>query len=86
MQANLNPFDLISTSMSHVQPERKQHKALPLPPFGKSDHNYMLLIPAYKQKLKQEVSVTRSKRKWSDDVGATLEEGFARTDWNMFWD
>ena len=25
-------------------------KALPLPPFGKSDHNSILLIPAYKKK------------------------------------
>ena len=32
------------------------HKALPRPrpPFGKYDHNVFLLIPAYKQKLKQE--------------------------------
>ena len=32
----------------------KQENAQPLPrlPFGKSDHNSILLIPAYKQKLK----------------------------------
>ena len=38
---------------------RDAYKALPRPPFGKSDHNSILLIPAYKQKLKQEVPVTR---------------------------
>ena len=65
---------------------RDAYKALPWPPFGKSDHNYILLIPAYKQKLKQEVPVTRSIRKWSDDVDATLQDCFASTDWNMFWD
>jgi hypothetical protein len=27
---------------------RDTYKALPLPPFGKSDHNSILLIPAYK--------------------------------------
>jgi hypothetical protein len=57
---------------SVVQPEEKQtldhlypthrdaYKALHRPPFGKSDHNSILLIPAYKQKLKQEVPMTRS--------------------------
>ena len=39
---------------------RASYKALPRPQFGKSDHNSILLIPAYKQKLKQEAPVTRS--------------------------
>ena len=60
------------------------NKALPCPPFGKSDHNSLLLIPAYKQKLKQEASVTRSKEKWSDEADAKLQDCFASTDWNMF--
>jgi hypothetical protein len=84
MQGNLNPFDLLSTNMLHVQPDRKNtidqlyftqrdaYKALPQPPFDKSDHNSILLIPVYKQKLKQEVPVTRSIRKWPDDADAKL--------------
>ena len=44
------------------------------------------MIHAYKQKLKQEGPVTRSIRKWSDDADATLQDCFASTDWNMFWD
>ena len=48
------------------------------------NHNCILLIPAYKQKLKQEVAVTRSLRKWSEDADAKLQECFASTDWNMF--
>ena len=44
------------------------------------------MIPAYKQKLKQEVPVTRSIRKWSDDADAKLQDCFASTDWNMYWD
>ena len=44
------------------------------------------MIPAYKLKLKQEVPVTRSIRKWSDDTDATLQDCFASTDWNMFLD
>ena len=84
------------TSMSRVQTKEKQwhfysthrdaYKALLCPPFGKSDHNSILLIPAYKQKLKQGVPVTRSIRKWSDDSDATLQDCFASTDWNMFRD
>jgi hypothetical protein len=65
---------------------RDTYKALPRPPFGKSDHNSILLIPTYKQKLKQEVPVTRSIGKWSDDVDAKLQDCFASTDWNMFRD
>jgi hypothetical protein len=98
MQANLNPFYLISTSMSRATRGRKKtldhlysthrdaYKALSRPLFGKSDHNFALLILAYKQKLKQEVPVTRSIRKWSDDADATLQVCFSSKDWNMFWD
>ena len=63
---------------------RDAYKALPRPPFGKSDHNSILLILAYKQKLKQEAPVTRSKRKWSDEADAKLQVCFSSTDWNMF--
>jgi hypothetical protein len=50
------------------------------PPFGKSDHNSIFLIPAYKQKLKQEAPVTRSIKKWSDEADAKLQDCFASTD------
>ena len=84
--------------MLNVQPEGKKtldhlysthrdtYKALPHPPFGKSDHNYILLIPAYQQKLKQEAAVTRSIKKCSDEADAKLQDCFAITDWNMFRD
>ena len=63
------------------------YKALPRPPFGKSDHNSILLIPAYKQKLQQqEAPVTWSIKKWSDEAGAKLQDCFASTDWNMLQD
>ena len=52
-------------------------------PFGRSDHNAVLLIPAFKQKLKQE---TPTPKKWSDEADAKLQDGFASTDWNMFKD
>ena len=56
---------------------RDTYKALPRHPFGKSDHNSILLIPAYKQKLKQEVPVTQSIKKWSDEADAKLQDCFA---------
>ena len=46
----------------------------------------ILLIPAYKQKLKREVPVTRSIWKGADDADATLQDCFASTDSNMFCD
>ena len=57
---------------------RDAYKALLCPPFSKSDHNSILLILACKQKLKQDVQVTRSIRKWSDDADATLQDCFDR--------
>ena len=56
---------------------RDAYKALLCPPFGKYDHNSILLIPAYKQKLKQEAPVTRSIKKWSDEADANLQDCFA---------
>ena len=47
------------TTLDHLYSTHKDaYKALPHPSFGKSDHNSILLIPAYKQKLKQEAPVT----------------------------
>ena len=96
MQGNLNRFYLISTSMLNVQQQGKKtldhlycthtdtYKALPFPPCGKYDHNSILLIPAYKQKLKQEVPGARSIRKLLEDADAKLQDCFASADWNIF--
>jgi hypothetical protein len=65
---------------------RDVYKALPRPPFGKSDQNSILLIPAYKTKLKQEAPVTLSIKQWSDEADAKLQDSFAGRDWNMFRD
>ncbi len=37
-------------------PLRDAYKSLPRPPFGKSDHSSVLLLPAYRQKLKHPLS------------------------------
>jgi hypothetical protein len=44
------------------------------------------MIPAYKQKFKQETPVTQSIKMWSDDADAMLQNCFASTDWNIFRD
>jgi hypothetical protein len=36
------------------------YKAISRPPFSKSDYDSILLLPAYKQRLKREVPVVRS--------------------------
>ncbi len=40
------------------------YKSLPRPPFGKSDHSSVLLLPAYRQKLKREAPALRTIQCW----------------------
>ncbi|CDQ67609.1 unnamed protein product [Oncorhynchus mykiss] len=47
---------------------RDAYKALPRSPFGKADHDSILLIPAYRQKLKQEAPALRSVQRWSTNL------------------
>ncbi len=43
---------------------RDAYKSLPRPPFGKSDHSYVLLLPAYRQELKREAPVLSIIQAW----------------------
>uniref|UniRef100_A0A8K9USR6 Reverse transcriptase domain-containing protein n=1 Tax=Oncorhynchus mykiss TaxID=8022 RepID=A0A8K9USR6_ONCMY len=63
---------------------RDAYKALPRPPFGKADHDSILLIPAYRQKLKQEAPTLRSVQRWSDQADSTFQDCFHHVDWEMF--
>ncbi len=54
------------------------------PPLGRSDHNAVLLLPRYKQKLKTEKVQTRSFHVWDFDSIETLKGCFEVTDWNVF--
>jgi hypothetical protein len=73
--------------LDHCYSIHKQaYKALPRPPLGKSDHDSVLLLPVYKQKLKQEIPVTRSGEKWSPESEIILQDCFNSADWNMFQD
>ncbi len=65
-------------------PFRDAYKSLPRPPFGKSDHSSVLLLPAYRQKLKQEAPALRTIQCWSDQSDAILQDCFDHVDWDMF--
>ncbi len=60
------------------------YKSLPRPPFGKSDHSSVLLLPAYRQKLKREAPALRTIQCWSDQLDAILQDCFDHVDWDMF--
>ncbi len=65
-------------------PFRDAYKSLPRPPFGKSDHSSVLLLPAYRQKLKREAPALRTVQCWSDQLDAILQDCFDHVDWDMF--
>ena len=63
---------------------RDAYKALPRPTFGKSDDDSILLLPAYRQKLKQETPMLRSVQRWADQSDCTLQGFFEHVDWDVF--
>ncbi len=63
---------------------RDAYKSLPRPPLGKSDHSSILLLPAYRQKLKREAPALRTIQCWSDQSDAILQDCFDHVDWDMF--
>ena len=50
----------------------------------KSDHNSIILLPANRQKLKQEMPMLRSVQRLSDQSDSTLQDRFDHVDWDMF--
>ncbi len=63
---------------------RDAYKSFPRPPFGKSDHSSVLLLPAYRQKLKREAPALRTIQCLSDQSDAILQDCFDHVDWDMF--
>lgn len=55
------------------------------PPLGRSDHNAVLLLPRYKQKLKSEKVQTRTVQVWDFDSTEKLRGCFEATDWDVFF-
>ncbi|KAK3539727.1 hypothetical protein QTP70_012874, partial [Hemibagrus guttatus] len=60
------------------------YKAQSRPPFGKSDHAAIFLMPRYKQRLKQEDPVQREVTRWTDQSMAILHDALDDADWDMF--
>ena len=52
-------------------------------PLGKSDHNTVILIPAYRQKLKTVKPVKKTVKKWSPESTEALRGCFECTDWSV---
>ncbi len=71
-------------TLDHVTPLPGRIQVLPRPPFGKSDHSSVLLLPAYRQKLKREAPALRTVHCWSDQSDAILQDCFDHVDWDMF--
>ncbi len=66
---------------------RKRGKRAGVPvrlPLGKSDHSSVMLLPAYRQKLKREAPTLRTIQCWSDQSDAILQDCFDHVDWDMF--
>ncbi len=65
-------------------PFRDAYKSFSCPPFGKSYHSSVLLLPAYRQKLKREAPALRTIQCWSDKSDAILQDCFDHVDWDMY--
>ncbi|KAK3538183.1 hypothetical protein QTP70_032716 [Hemibagrus guttatus] len=60
------------------------YKAQSHPPFGKSDHAAIFLMPGYKQRLKQEDPVQQEVAHGMDQSVAVLQDALDDGDWDMF--
>ncbi|KAK1804591.1 hypothetical protein P4O66_020585 [Electrophorus voltai] len=65
-------------------PYKDSYKALAHPPFGKSDHAAIFLLPKYKQRLKREAPVQGEVARWTDQLVAALQDALDDADWDMF--
>ncbi|KAK1798157.1 hypothetical protein P4O66_000651 [Electrophorus voltai] len=62
-------------------PYKNSYKALAHPPFGKSDHAAIFLIPKYKR----ETPVQREVKRWTDQSVAALQDALGDANGDMFW-
>ncbi|KAK1789101.1 hypothetical protein P4O66_015048 [Electrophorus voltai] len=65
-------------------PYKDSYKAPAHPPFGKSDHAAIFLLPKYKQRLKREAPVQREVARWTDQSVDALQDNLDDADWDMF--
>ncbi|KAI3364670.1 hypothetical protein L3Q82_011445 [Scortum barcoo] len=60
------------------------YKATPLPHIGASDHLSIMLMPAYRQRVKVIKPVLKEVRVWPQEATSALQDCFGTTDWEMF--
>lgn len=65
---------------------RDLYKPLLCPQFGKSDHSFVLLLPTYRQKLKQAPPTFKEIQMWSDQQDEALRDCFGHMEWETFHD
>lgn len=53
---------------------------------GASDHNNVLLMPSYKQKLKRNKPATKVRQCWTEEAIDELRGCYESTDWNLFFE
>ena len=58
----------------------------PCPALGSSDHNVILLLPKYRQKLKTQKVQTQTIMAWTADSIESLKGCFDLTDWDVFFE
>ena len=73
-----NILDLVYTS------HKGAYKASPLPHIGLSDHLTVMLMPAYRPRVKVEKPVRKEISVWPDGSRFALQDCLATTDWGMF--
>ncbi len=75
-------FRTIAPKYFQGYPFQDAYKSLPCPTFGKLDHSSVLLLPAYRQKLKRDAPALRTIQCWSDQSDAILQDCFDHVDWD----
>ena len=64
----------------------RAYKSVSLPPVGKSDHNSIHLIPAYRPKIETDPIVKKSVKVWTPESEEQLRGCFECTEWSVLVD
>ena len=64
----------------------RAYKSVSLPPVGKSDHNAIHLIPAYRPKIQTDPIVKKSVKVWTPESEEQLRGCFECTEWSVLVD
>ena len=74
-----------TTNLCYVNIPRA-YKSVSLPPVGKSDHNSIHLIPAYRPKIETDPIVKKSVKVWTSESEEQLRGCFECTEWSVLVD